>query len=71
MITLDKAVDYAHKTGVLRGTMSWVALHEDISDEVFKKLARCLIDVSEEGDLMDDQTKGWLMEEAEKRNLTI
>ena len=67
----NKAVDYAYKTGVLRGTMSWVALHEDISDEVFKKLARCLIDVSEEGDLMDEQTKGWLMEAAEKKGITL
>ena len=67
----DKAVDYARKTGVLRGTMSWVALYEDISDEVFKKLARCLIDVSEEDDLMDEQTKGWLMEEAQKRGITL
>lgn len=67
----DKAVDYARKTGVLRGTMSWVALYEDISDEVFKKLARCLIEVGEDGDVLDDQTKDWLMEAAEKRGITL
>jgi len=67
----DLSTKYAEKTGILRGTMSWVALYEDISDEVFKKLARCLIEVGEEGDFMDEQTKGWLMEEAEKRNIIL
>ena len=67
----DLSTKYAEKTGMLRGTMSWVALYEDISDEAFKKLARCLIEVGEEGDVLDDQTKGWLMEAAQKRGITI
>ena len=67
----DLSFKYAEKTGILRGTMSWVALYEDISDEVFKKLARCLIEVGEEGDVLDEQTKGWLMEAAEKRGITL
>ena len=67
----DLSTKYAEKTGILRGTMSWVALYEDISDEVFKKLARCLIEVGEEGDILDEQTKGWLMEAAEKRGITL
>ena len=67
----DLSTKYAEKTGKLRGTMSWVALYEDISDEVFKKLARCLIEVGEEGDVLDEQTKGWLMEAAEKRGITL
>ena len=67
----DKAVDYARKTGVLRGTMSWVALYEDIPDEVFKKLARCLIEVGEDGDTLDNQTKDWLIEAAEKRGINL
>lgn len=67
---MDKFV-YAEKVGKLRGTMSWVALYEDIPDAAFKKLARCLIEVGDEGDLMDEQTKGWLMEEAQKRGITL
>ncbi len=67
----DKAIKYAETVGKLRGTVSWVALYEDISDEAFKKLARCLIEVGEEGDVLDDQTKGWLMEAAEKRGITL
>ena len=62
---------YAEKTGILRGTMSWVALYEDISDEAFKKLARCLIEVGEEGDVLDNQTKDFLMEAAQKRGITL
>ena len=67
----DLSTKYAEKTGILRGTMSWVVLYEDISDEVFKKLARCLIEVGEDGDVLDEQTKGWLMEAAEKRGITL
>ena len=70
-MTYDLSTKYAEKTGILRGTISWVALYEDISDEVFKKLARCLIETGTEGDLLDDQTKGWLMEAAEKRGITL
>lgn len=62
---------YAEKTGILRGTMSWVALYEDISDEAFKKLARCLIEVGEEGDVLDNQTKDFLMEAAQKRGINL
>ena len=67
----DKAIEYAEMVGKLRGTMSWVALYEDISNEAFKKLARCLIEGGKEGDLMDEQTKGWLIEAAEKRNIIL
>jgi len=67
----DKAISYAGKTGKLIGTMSWVALHDDISNEVFQKLARCLIEISNKSDLLDQQRIGWLNEEAQKRNITL
>jgi len=67
----DKAISYAEKTGKLMGTMSWVALHDDISNEVFQKLARCLIEISDKSDLLDQQRIGWLNEEAQKRNITL
>ena len=67
----DRSIMYAEMSGKLRGTMSWVALYEDISNEAFKKLARCLIEVGKEGDVLDDQTKDWLMEAAEKRGIIL
>lgn len=70
-MTYNLSTKYAEQAGILKGTMQWVALYEDISDEVFKKLARCLIEVGEEGDVLDEQTKGWLMEAAEKRGIIL
>jgi uncharacterized protein with PhoU and TrkA domain len=62
---------YAEQAGKLKGTMQWVAMYEDISDEAFKKLARCVIEICEEGNILDEQSKGWLMEAAEKRGITL
>ena len=67
----DNAIKYAGQVGKLKGTMQWVAMYEDISDEVFKKLARCVIEICEEGNILDEQSKDQLMEAAEKRGITL
>ena len=35
----DTSIKYAEQAGKLKGTMQWVAMYEDISDEAFKKLS--------------------------------
>jgi hypothetical protein len=70
-MTYDLSTKYAGQAGKLKGTMQWVAMYEDISDEAFKKLARCIIEICEEGNILDEQSKGWLMEAAEKRGVTL
>jgi len=67
----DTSIKYAEQVGKLKGTMQWIALYEDISDEVFKKLARCIIEICEERNPLDEQSKGWLMEAAKKRGITL
>lgn len=68
---MKKEFESAKKIGILRGTIFWTILYENISDEVFKKLARCLIETGTEDNLLDDQTKGYLKEEAKKRNIIL
>jgi len=36
-MTYDLSTKYAGQAGKLKGTMQWVAMYEDISDEAFKK----------------------------------
>ena len=67
----DTSIKYAEQAGKLKGTMQWVALYENISDEAFKKLARCIIDICEEGNPLDEQSINWMNEAAQKRGIIL